>query len=158
MFLAEDNLPVGVQDRGQIYWQPCAAKDFRRIVGEFTEKPAWIVDGNYGKVRDLVWSRANTVVFLDLPRWQVIAQLLRRTLGRMVTRRQLWNGNREEWRNFVSMDPEKNLILWSWANHERRRKQFDAGKKNPAYLRTRFVRLENRREQRLFIDGCVDLA
>ncbi len=34
---------------------------------------SWIVDGNYGRVQQIVWSRADTVVFLDLPRWRVMS-------------------------------------------------------------------------------------
>ncbi|WP_188193780.1 hypothetical protein [Nonomuraea sp. SYSU D8015] len=28
----------------------------------------WVVDGDYSLVSDLVWSRADTVVWIDLPR------------------------------------------------------------------------------------------
>ncbi len=50
-----------------------------------------VVDGNYAVVRDLVWSRAETVIWLDLSRARVMWQVIRRTLRRAITREELWN-------------------------------------------------------------------
>ena len=55
----------------------------------------WVVDGNYSTVRDIVWDRADTVVWFDLPYVTVMARTIRRTVRRTVTREELWNGNRE---------------------------------------------------------------
>ena len=50
-----------------------------------------------------MWPRADTVVWLDLPRSQVMRQIVSRTFRRVLTREELWNGNRE---------PVENL--WAW--------------------------------------------
>ncbi|SNQ50112.1 putative adenylate kinase [Frankia canadensis] len=76
--------------------------------------PAWVVDGNYSAVQELVWARADTVVWLDLPRWLVEWRVVRRTAGRLVLRRRLWNGNRERWRDVPRAD---HPIRWSWRKH-----------------------------------------
>jgi hypothetical protein len=52
----------------QAEWQPLPDDEFRARVDEFTGGDCWVVDGNYRKVRDLVWGRADTIVVLDLPR------------------------------------------------------------------------------------------
>lgn len=132
-------------------WQPRERGEFRRIVAEFAEQPKWIVDGNYTSVRDIVWARADIVVFLDLPRWRIMSQLVPRTLRRMVVRETLWNGNRERLRNLLSRDPEKNLLIFSWINHERRRREFDAAVADSKYATIRFVRLRSRADQRRFV-------
>jgi hypothetical protein len=72
-----------------------------------------VIDGNYGPVRDIVRARAQLIVAIDLPRPVVMAQLVSRTLRRMLTREELWNGNREEWRYLISTDPDRNLLLWA---------------------------------------------
>jgi len=45
--------------------------------------------------RDVVWTRADIVVWFDLPRRTVMRQVVTRTLRRAITRAELWNGNRE---------------------------------------------------------------
>ena len=37
----------------------------------FAAGERWVIEGNFGQVRDLVWSRADNVVWLDLPRGDV---------------------------------------------------------------------------------------
>ena len=41
-----------------------------------------MLDGNYSAVRDLIWQRADAVIWLDLPRSVVMLRLIPRTLGR----------------------------------------------------------------------------
>ena len=42
-----------------------------------------------------------------------MARITRRTLGRMITRAELWNGNREQWRNLLTLDPKTNIVRWT---------------------------------------------
>lgn len=51
--------------------------------------------GNYGRVRDLLWPRADTIVWLDYAFPLVLGRLTARTVRRAVTGEILWNGNRE---------------------------------------------------------------
>src|SRR6476620_10527030 len=44
---------------------------------------SWVVDGNYGYTRDIVWTRAQMVVWLDYPFLLVLSRAVRRTLRRM---------------------------------------------------------------------------
>ena len=39
--------------------------EFVRRVAAAVGQDAWVSDGNYGKVRDLVWNRATHLVWLD---------------------------------------------------------------------------------------------
>jgi hypothetical protein len=48
-----------------------------------------------------------------------MSRITRRTLGRMITRAELWNGNREEWRYLLTLDPEINIVLWAWTQHRK---------------------------------------
>ena len=48
-------------------WTELEPGEFRSRVGERVGDPGWVVDGNYSSVQDLVWARADSVVWLDLP-------------------------------------------------------------------------------------------
>ena len=95
-------------------------------VEDFCRGDAWVIDGNYAFVRDVILSRATHIVMLDYSRWVVMFRIVRRTLSRMIFRKRLWNGNREDWRFLFKLDPEENVILWAWQTYAKRRSDFDA--------------------------------
>src|SRR5262249_526816 len=78
----------------QANWQPLDIDIFRARVREHTAGDGWVVDGNYSAVRDLVWSRADTVIWLDLSRPVVMWQVVGRTVSRAVTLADLCNATR----------------------------------------------------------------
>jgi adenylate kinase family enzyme len=127
-------------------WVPLGTAEFRARVASFAAGPRWVVDGNYSAVRDLVWSRADTVVWLDPPRARVIRQIVWRTLRRAMTRAELWNGNREPWGNFFRLDPERSVIVWSWTRHRVYRDRYLAAMADPACAHLRFIRLTGPRQ------------
>jgi adenylate kinase family enzyme len=104
-------------------WVPAPLELFRHRVENEIRDGDWIVVGNYGQVRDLVWRAADTLVWLDLPFPLVMWRLLRRTIGRVMRREELWGtGNRETFRNaFLSRD---SILLWAIKTHGRNRQRF----------------------------------
>lgn len=120
-------------------WQPLPTEEFRERVGAFVAGDAWVVDGNYSAVRDLVWGRADTVVWLDPPRSRVMRRVITRTVRRAVRREELWNGNREPLSNFTRLAPEENIIVWAWTRHHEYRRRYAAAVRDPAYAHLRFV-------------------
>ena len=101
-------------------WTPADPDKFRARVRAATAEPAWVIDGNYTSiVGQILRDRAGLVIALDLPRWRVMARITRRTLARIVTRAELWNGNREQWRNLLTLDPDNNIVLWAWTRHRK---------------------------------------
>lgn len=82
---------------------------------------AWVVDGNYSAVRDLVWARADTVIWLDLPLRTVFWRVVKRTARRLIQREVLWGTNRENLRMAFSRD---SIIWWAISTHGRRRREY----------------------------------
>lgn len=76
-------------------WTPAVPDVFRTRVERATAGPRWVAAGNYGRVRDLLWPRADTLVWLDYAFPLVLRRLTARTVRRPVTGEVLWNGNRE---------------------------------------------------------------
>ncbi len=132
-------------------WQELPEDEFRQAVTAATASGGWVADGNYSAVRDLIWSRADTVVWLDLPRRLVMRRILWRTLSRTVTRQRLWNGNRERLRNLASINPERSIILWSWTNHAAYRRRYAAARTDPRWSHLRFVQLTSTRAAEQFL-------
>jgi adenylate kinase family enzyme len=132
-------------------WQPLPADEFSRIVSERSAADGWVIDGNYSAVRPVVWGRADTVVWLDPPRWTVMRQVIWRTLRRAVTREELWNGNREPVRNFFRLDPAESVISWAWHSHAKYRTRYGAAAADPANAELAFIRLVSRRDVARFL-------
>jgi adenylate kinase family enzyme len=135
-----------------LHWEPNwveAPNDlFRERVKHSLQGDAWVVDGNYHQVRDIVWSRADTVVWLDYPFRTIIGRLARRTLRRILTHEKLWNGNQEHVRGLLTRD---SVFLWALRTYRRRRKQYPILLSRPENLHLRVVRLRSHREAARFL-------
>ena len=127
----------------QADWTPLDADAFAARVRSLTAADGWVIDGNYNAVRPLVWARADTVVWVDPPRRVVMRRVLWRTLRRGITRRELWNGNRESLRNLLRRDPEENIVRWAWSQHGKLRARYSAAATDPANSHLSVVRIAN---------------
>jgi len=137
-------------------WVGLDDTEFARRVEAATIGDCWVVDGNYSRIRQIVWSRADTVVVLDLPRWRVMSQLPVRTVRRGWTGAELWNGNRENLRNLIRGDPEQNILLWSWTNHAKNRKRYRAAATDPRWSGLTFLTARSRRAAQGVIEQASD--
>jgi adenylate kinase family enzyme len=102
-------------------WQEASAELLQQRVREaLAQTPdGWVVDGNYhGKLGQLVQDEADLVVFLDPPFATALRRALWRTFSRSLTRTELWNGNRETFRNALS---KHSIVLWVIRTHRRTR-------------------------------------
>jgi adenylate kinase family enzyme len=117
-------------------WQDLALPEFRARVAEVLEahRDGWVIDGNYGGVRDLILTRAHTAIWLKLPFRTVYWRLCYRTITRTIEGGELWNGNRETWQQtFLSSD---SMLVWgikSWRSS--RLKTREAVRSRPAGVR-----------------------
>jgi adenylate kinase family enzyme len=111
----------------EINWQPGwrdltrhDPPEFVRRVTEAIKAENWIVDGNYGPVREQVWRRATHLVWLDYTRPVIMARVIVRSLVRASFRMELWSGNRERWRRMLR---PSHPIRWAWSTWRRRREE-----------------------------------
>ena len=110
-------------------WTPLPTDEFRSQVAAAVAGDAWAIGGNYSVARDLIWPRADTLIWLDYPLPVVLWRLGRRTVRRVVTQEALWGGNRETWRGqFASRD---SLFVFALTRHGRYRREFPALLRRP---------------------------
>src|SRR5438874_9038269 len=73
-----------------VWWEPnwteAGAELFSARAAEIVTNDAWVLDGNYFTVgaRDVIWPRADTIVWLDLARWVTVPRIVKRTFLRGV--------------------------------------------------------------------------
>jgi adenylate kinase family enzyme len=125
-------------------WTMAELDVFRERVRQALAGERWVVDGNYSKVRDIVWTQADTLVWLDLPLPLILWRLMKRSVRRVVSREELWNGNRETFQGqFLSRD---SLFLWALKTHAQMRKTYPQLVRQPEYSHLRVWRLRSPRE------------
>jgi adenylate kinase family enzyme len=129
-------------------WTAATDEDFQAAVTAATAGDGWVVDGNYGAVRDIVWARADTFVWLDYARWFGTFRVVRRTVRRLARRTELWNGNRELLRTVLSAE---HPIRWSWDTHAERRALYERYAADPRWSHVTVVRLRTAAETRRWL-------
>ena len=139
-------------------WTPLGDEEFRATVTNATGPARWVVDGNYSVVQPIIWARADTVVWFDLPFLTVLGRTIRRTVRRTITREELWNGNREPFSNFWSLNPEKSIIMWTATRHGTYRRRYTAAAQDSKWSALRFVRLRSQAETDGFLAGVAAAA
>ena len=103
-------------------WTPAPIDAFRRAVANATNDDHWVADGNYSKVRDIVWGRATHVIWLNYPFLTVFLRALARTLRRAILQEELFAGNRESLRQ--SFFSRESILWWIIRSHHRRQREF----------------------------------
>jgi len=132
-------------------WTPVSLELFRERVSRALSGDAWTADGNYSRVRDIVWGRADTVVWLDYSLPLVVGRATRRTLKRILTREELWDGNRERfWAAFFGRD---SIIWWALSTYRRKKREFPAQFCRTEYAHLRVVHLTSPNAARRWLDG-----
>ena len=114
-------------------WRDLARHDpveFLHRVMAATEGEAWVADGNYGPVRDPLWRSATHLVWLDYERPVIMARVIRRTAWRLVSRTELWSGNRERWRHLLR---PSHPIRWAWRTWAQRRREIEERLARPEF-------------------------
>ena len=90
-------------------WGAVSPEAVRQRVTDATATNIWVIDGNFDSERDVVWARADTVVWLDYTLALVMRRVCRRNLLWWLTGQTVWSGSRMTWNR-----------AWSGIRHARR--------------------------------------
>jgi adenylate kinase family enzyme len=129
-------------------------EEFARRVEELAAAEAWVSDGNYSKVRHLLWPRATRFVWLDYPRRVIMRRVIWRSFSRAVSRRELWagTGNREEFRRWLD---KEHPIRWAWDTWAKNRRRYAETLAGPEIAQRPVHRLRHPREATPLIEALV---
>ena len=134
-------------------WQEPEDAEFRAKVEAATDgDDGWVVDGNYSRIQDLVFPRADTVVWLDLPIWTCLWRVLRRAISRAHSGELMWGTNREQWRTVVGPG---SLSSWVITTHRRRRRQNAARFAEPGSAHLRVHRFRSNAEADRWLESVA---
>lgn len=139
-------------------WRDTPDEQFQREIETFTRARRWVVDGNYTShgTRAVVWPLADTFVWLDPPKRTVMRRVISRTLKRVMTREELWDGVTEPWSNLYSLDPHRNIIVWAWTRYERTRSNLELAMTDGTWAHAEVHRLSSSRDVDQFLDSVCD--
>lgn len=125
-------------------WQQADEETLTARVTAAMTPESWVMDGNYGKISHLTWPRADTIIWLDYPRWLVMWRVIRRTARRVLTREKLWEaGNVEDLNAVFGKD---SIIAWAWNTYERRRSSYPELFEKPEHAHLTVIRFESPRQ------------
>jgi adenylate kinase family enzyme len=135
-------------------WTERPTEALREAVRERASSEGWVIDGNYSKVQDIVWTRATDAVWLNYPFAMVFGRALRRTVSRMVTREELFSGNRESFRtSFLSRD---SILWWVITSFRRRRRQYERTFEARTFPEVRLTELRNQRDADALVESMEE--
>lgn len=105
-------------------WMEAPNEVFRERVDAATRSTVWVVAGNYHVVREIVWSRAQVIIWLDYPFHIVFWQLLTRTIRRSVTKEKLFSDNVENFWTHMKLWSPDSLFHWLFKTYWRRKREY----------------------------------
>ena len=116
---------------------------FREKVSQAISGDVWVVDPDYRVVRDIVWPRADTLVWLDYKFRATLPRLLRRTFRRCITGEELGNGNRETF--YQQLFTRDSILLEALKTRGRDRKVYEVLLQRPEHGHLRGLRMPSPR-------------
>jgi adenylate kinase family enzyme len=134
-------------------WQPAPLEVFRASVETAMQAETWIAAGNYHIVRDLLWSSAEAVIWLDYSFWRVLWQLTRRSLRRWWTQELLWGTNREPLWTHFKLWSKDSLYNWLFQTYWRRKREYPQLLSQPEYRHLQLLRFKEPKETEVWLEN-----
>jgi adenylate kinase family enzyme len=131
-----------------LYWKPkwesTPIDEFKAsVMDSLQSNDQWVVDGNYSKVRDIIWKEATTIIWLNYPFYLVFFRALKRTISRAITKEPMFSGNVETFKqSFLSKD---SILLWVITTYNRRKKKYPLLFMKPEYRHLKVIELKKQK-------------
>ena len=98
-------------------WQHLEREEFDRLLLAETEKPRWILDGNFNRTLEMRLEKCDTVIYLDYPR----LVCLKNWLGRVIKN---WGHARADMAEGCNEWFDPDMAKWIWQFNRKNRKRY----------------------------------
>jgi len=147
-----EKLSIKLIDLDQYNWLPGwkmrPNEELREIIKKEVKKPGWVVCGNYLRLQDITWPKADVIIWLDYPLRICLWRCLKRTIRGIITKEPTCNGNYETIRNtFFSTN---SIFYWLFRSHFRIHRKHEVFKRlkqgDPIYKNITLMRFKSQKE------------
>jgi len=142
-----------------INWRPGwfnrSRNDIDAFVAEVAEAASqenWVLAGNYTVSRPAYLPRVTDIIWLNLPRWQIMGQVIARSLARAASGADVFPGCREDWTRMLG--PE-HPIRWAWDTYEKRNREARDMMERPDMAHVQFHRCQSRAEVQRTLQALI---
>ena len=152
-------LQVPFVELDALHWRPgwvglseTDPEEFERLMEEATIGDGWVVAGSYASFSQRTfWPRLETVIWLDLPMYQLIWRVLSRSWTRWRSKELLWGTNYDRfWPQLMVWNKRESLLWWIVSQHRRKRRNMRAYMSEPGWQHIQFLRLGSSAEVAAF--------
>jgi len=132
-------------------WKEADREQTRARVRAIAQTDGWVMDGNYGFLREILWPRAEALVWLNYPLALIFWRIWWRTWNRVLSREILWGTNRERLaEQFFSKD---SLFWWALKTHGKQKTNYTNLPALPESSHLKVYRLDTPRTARHFLSS-----
>ena len=122
---------------------------FSDLVTESVKGDTWIIDGSYTSVQDIIWARAEAIVWLDFSFGIFLSRLIKRSLYRIFIRKK--SEKPVKARNQPAGERAGNYLRAIMTGKQRRQRYF-ATLYNPKHRHLHIIRLTSPEDATLWLD------
>ena len=111
----------------ELHWAPNWVErpddKFRELLkAELLGEQTWVADGNYSVIRDILWPKADTIIWLNYGFAFTLWRSVKRSFLRALTKEKQFSGNVETfYKSFFTKD---SIIWWMIKTHGIRKKKY----------------------------------
>jgi adenylate kinase family enzyme len=143
-----DRLGCAHIELDRLFWRPgwvqTDDENFFAQIAEAVAAERWVACGNYTRARSVLWSRVQTIIWLDYGYWRTFGRLLRRTSARSVTRYEAFPGCPESWK--TSLFSKDSILYWQLTTHRKRKLQYSSLMADPDWAHLQWLHFRSPRE------------
>ena len=137
----------------ELYWKPNwierESEEFKNLVVEEIKRESWVADGNYSVIREVLWSRSTTLIWLNYSFITVLYRAISRSFKRSVTKEIIFAKNKESFkRSFFS---KESIIWWVIKTHRKKRGKYSEVLYNDSFFLQQVIELKSQLETEDFI-------